>query len=146
MRVSFAGKLMSGSAQQRRRSTKRLLLALLVVTLVGSQFAAQIHALTTKHQICSTHGDLIDSQQPRAAGLESSPAENTVSPAQPDRANHDHHCLLVRSTGKSASTRTVYVRSTGDATALLPSRGQAPRPELQIPILLTAPKTSPPVA
>lgn len=121
--------------------TRTALGVLLPVCLVSAQIATFAHALTTHHAFCSEHGQVVHVPEP---AFDSSESESTEDGANADERGH-HHCLLglYLNLTATASTTSVEAISVSHARAL---------PEVgcvgcgQVPLLLLAPKCSPPAA
>lgn len=122
---------------------ERSLAALFAVLVLGVWPAAFWHEATTVHEVCAEHGELVD-----VSGLEGAPGEGAGEEplwGEPEEHEGEHeHCPFV--TLGQPSSPAPAVRDAGarldEAVAALPQWSRARR--VSVPILLQAPKQSPP--
>ncbi|HEY7617456.1 MAG TPA: hypothetical protein VH744_11680 [Terriglobales bacterium] len=134
---------MGGGAKIRWQSGKASFLMLFV--LLAGQFSSELHELAVKHAVCPNHDDLIETRSPDL-GSSSSSAPTLVADSAGSGGHQHHHCLLTRAGAGTALRSVARVVQYDTRLGLLSGRLATRIASSQVPILLSAPKTSPPAA
>ncbi len=128
----------------RWRSTR--LGASLIALLLGASYAGRIHEALVPHALCPQHGELIELEpgpSPASCVSEESRSELALT-AEPEDVESDHeHCafaLLNKQQPSSGDRAPVSMLVSEDRSCEHP----AERATESIPLLLLAPKHSPP--
>ena len=126
----------------------RCAVLVLLVVVVGTQFAVTQHELSTVHAICSEHGALVDVDvaSAKSASLPDDGAGLFVVIAA-QQQNHHQHCVLVASRNKRNAFLLVKVALIHASTvsAFVPVQ-RLEAAYRSIAIYRSAPKHSPPIA
>jgi hypothetical protein len=124
----------------------RSLAVLVAYVCLAAQASAVMHALFVRHSTCPTHGELTHAGPAPSVSRNSPPPSTSVSAGSASVEDVDEHCLVpgIRRDGASLSPPVLLVTQ-----AASPVLAQVAAPTLiapSLPLLVTAPKTSPPSA
>jgi hypothetical protein len=120
----------------------------LVIAGMGGRLAGGVHELAAPHVVCAEHGDLTDVAHVTATSVAavSDVSEMGAAPAEDMPGGHEHcpFAVVLEQTAPTPKLDRFVVLTIAPARpALLPAVSQLPA--VQAPLLLAAPKTSPPV-
>jgi hypothetical protein len=124
----------------------RQIALILATTALSVQLAGWAHLASQRHATCAEHGEMIEV----AAGADVAPAVELARPSGPrierssSEETHGHdHCLTALQRGQRTLGSTPVTTPLATLTPVSHQAGHAPGWQPQ-PLLLMAPKTSPP--
>jgi hypothetical protein len=124
----------------------RTLAVLVAYVCLAAQASAVVHAIFVRHATCPTHGELTHAGPAPSAAQKAPPASTSVSANAASVEDGDEHCLVTALRREGASLRVpILVITSAPASrpaALAPPAIVVP----PVPLLVSAPKTSPPSA
>jgi hypothetical protein len=121
-----------------------------VALIVVGGFAELAHEVLVRHAICAEHGELIELSGAVRTSSEAevrsadTPRSSTVGAASDDQAGHEHCPVAFLAKGRTSLQLDVLPEACSEVGCVAGVVAPADREQGSVPLLLLAPKHSPP--